>query len=72
MRTRRPVWEPDWTITDDGDLEHRNHYYIEKERLGENWLGHMREKTWVDMNTFVPAYIEACRRAGVKAVKVTY
>jgi hypothetical protein len=69
---RTPVWEPEWRITEDGDLEHINRYYIEKERLAENWLDHMREKKWNDMNKFVPAYLEACRRAGVKMVKVTY
>jgi hypothetical protein len=56
----------------EGWTEENNRYYIEKERLAENWLDHMREKKWNDMNKFVPAYLEACRRAGVKMVKVTY
>lgn len=72
-RNDPPAWEPDWKITKEGDLEHLNRYYIEAYRLGtENWLDHMREKNWVDMNKFIPAYIEACRRAGVKTVKIAY
>jgi len=73
LRNSRPKWEPEWRISDRGDIEHKkNGYYIEKERLAENWLEHMAEKKWVDMNTFVPAYAEACHRAGVKTVKIQY
>jgi len=63
----------DWTIGADGTMRHKkNGYLIEGFRLSENWLDHMSEKRWVDMNTFVPAYITACTRAGVTAVCVTY
>lgn len=72
LRNAKPKWEPDWTITEEGDIEHANGYYVEAERLGENWLEHLSKKKWVDMNTFIPAYIEACRRAGVKTVKIAY
>lgn len=64
---------PDWTVTATGTMKAtRYDYVIDSSRLGENWLEHMSEKRWVDMNTFVPAYIIACARAGVKIVEISY
>lgn len=64
----------DWEVSEEGDLYCDDaSYYIGAERLGtENWLCHMAGKKWVNFNTFIPAYIEACRRAGVKTVKIAY
>lgn len=63
----------DWTVESDGTMCHtRNGYTITADRLAENWLQHMAEKNWVDMNTFARAYIHACARAGVKSVNIGY
>ena len=57
---------------------HENGYEIGHDELGaeqdmgQNWLGHMAGKRWVDLNTFVPAYIEACRRAKIETVYIDY
>jgi len=61
-----------WTVDASGNMTSKNGYEIDATRLGENWLEHMVEKSWVDMNTFIPAYITACYRAGVKKVCITY
>ena len=63
----------DWYIDEEGYLCHKKYYYeIAPDRLSENWIAHMSHKRWVDMNTFIPAYIDACRLAGVEQVKITY
>ena len=74
LTERENPWEKEWAVSKDGDISHKgNEYVIASFRLGrENWLGHMAEKRWVDLNTFIPAYIEACRRAGVTLVKIGY
>lgn len=62
----------DWAISEDGDLLGLGYYLISSYRLNEgNWLLHLMGKVWFDANTFIPAYFEACRRAGLKSVKVT-
>lgn len=72
--TTEEKWVREWTVEPDGSMVHngRPFYEITGARLEENWLEHMSEKTWVDMNTFVPAYITACYRAGVKSVEIGY
>ena len=61
----------DWAISDDGDLLGLGYYLISSHRLKEgNWLLHLMGKKWFDANTFIPAYFEACRRAGLKTVTV--
>lgn len=73
--TRPEAYTVDWTVEDDGTMIYngRGRYVIEGYRLAdENWLDHMSQKSWVDMNTFVPAYLRACENAGVTTVKVTY
>ena len=64
----------DWEVSPSGDMYCADaSYHIAAERLGtENWLDHIAGKTWVNLNTFIPAYIEACRRAGIKTVKIQY
>lgn len=63
----------DWAVDQYGNMEHKKTgYCITHERLDENWLEHMSEKTWVNMNTFVRAYIRACYLANVKKVSITY
>ena len=66
----------EWTVTDEGDLVCKDrHYLIEKERLTEmgwniNWISHMAEKKWVNLNSFIPAYLLALKRAGVKTLTI--
>ena len=66
----------EWTVTDEGDLVCKDrHYLIEKERLTEmgwniNWISHMAEKNWVNLNSFTPAYLLALKRAGVKTLTI--
>lgn len=63
----------DWNVESDGTMSHKKYaYVIPAGRLGENWLEHMSEKCWVNMNTFVTAYIRACHLAGIKSVQVAY
>ena len=63
-----------WKVDRNGGISNeRAWYFIDPCRLGtENWIEHMSQKVWVDMNAFIPAYIEACRRAGVTNVKISY
>ena len=62
----------DWYVDGEGYLCHKGEYYeIDPGRLSENWIARMSHKRWVNMNTFIPAYIEACHRAGVEQVKIT-
>jgi hypothetical protein len=73
LSIQREIAESDWTVERDGTMVHKSTgYYIEATRLGENWLEHMAAKTWVNMKTFVKAYIRACYIAGVKTVRITY
>jgi hypothetical protein len=45
-------------------------YWIEKERLKEDWLEHMGGKGWVDVEAFIEAYLVACVAHGVKIPRV--
>ena len=56
----------------DGSLIFHNYYLIYAERLAEPfWILHLlSSKKWFDANTFIPAYFEACRRAGIKKVTI--
>lgn len=59
----------DWLLTESGDMWHVTDYFIEHERLDEDdWFIHLMGKTWFDANTFMPAYIEACRRNNIKEI----
>lgn len=69
----RDNWEEDWTVEQDGTMIHNGtpYYYIEPYSLTEeDWVLHMMEKNWVDLNTFFPAYFHACRLAGRNVVNV--
>ncbi len=59
----------DWFISANGDLMGWGCYLISAERLQESdWLIHLMTKRQFDANTFIPAYREACFRAGVQNV----
>ena len=73
------VWEKDWEISPVGDIKHKeNGYEIKNHELGacqewgQSWVVKMSYKDWVDLNTFIPAYIEACHRAGIETVYIDY
>jgi hypothetical protein len=53
----------DWVVTKQGDLDYNNgRYFISCERLKEkDWLSHMQEKGWIDLNDFIPAFWYACK-----------
>jgi len=59
----------DWIVSKTGDmLGHPSfEYLIQDDQLKyDYWMTHMVEKTWVNADTFVEAYIEALCRAGIK------
>lgn len=59
----------DWAVNEDGDLRGWGYYLISCDRLlEEDWLIHLIGKKQFDANTFIPAYIEACFRAGIQKV----
>lgn len=58
-----------WWITPKGDMCALGCYDIAAHRLKEpSWLLHLSEKRWFDANLFIPAWFEACRRAGITEV----
>lgn len=63
----------DWFLSPHGDMMcRRGGYEITADILDRgHWLWFLAEKRWFDANTFLPAYYEACRRAGIKEVKIT-
>lgn len=70
-----PSWQEyndDWFISEMGDLRNAwTDYEIAYSRLGEDdWLLHLTSRDWFDANTFLPAYMEACRRRGCKVVQM--
>lgn len=60
----------DWLLTRRGDMLNVVGYSISSDSLThEDWLLHLMAKRWFDANTFLPAYMEALRRAGVREMK---
>lgn len=60
---------PDWTIEEDGALVNkRMGYEISPDQLRDqdDWILHLMEKPWVNLNSFIPAYFLALRRLGIK------
>ena len=66
-------WQKDWTFSKTGDLTStKTGYCVTCDRLTEpDWILHMSEKTWVDMNTFVPAFFRALEVSGHRSVRIT-
>ena len=60
----------EWYLSPQGDMMNtRSGYTIEHDILKkDDWVLHLSEKRWFDANTFIPAYFEACRRAGLREV----
>lgn len=64
------VYNEDWYLSPQGDMCNKfSDYFIEADRLDEDdWFLHCMHKRWFDGNTFLPAYYEACKRAGIQEV----
>lgn len=63
---------PQWVVTDNGVYCIQHPYEIHANRLGEqDWISHMREKPWLDSDSFEEAFItgRALYEAGKLAVK---
>lgn len=62
----------DWYLNTEGCIHStRMPYMIGAEDLDfDDWFLHLMEKRWFDANTFLPAYMEACKRSGKQIVKV--
>ena len=64
-------YNSEWWLSEAGDMYGGYYSFINAERLNEqDWLLHLMGKKWFDANTFLPAYMEACRRAGLREVKI--
>jgi len=48
-----------WVVTDFGLECLYNYYPIQKERINEDWLSHLSDKNWVNMEEFEAAYLFA-------------
>lgn len=70
LLAKRAKWQEVWNVSKGGDLCNKeNGYLITSEQLAKkNWFLHLADKVWFDANTFIPAYFEACRRAGIKEI----
>lgn len=68
------MWQinKDWLVSRTGDLIGGMNfgYGIFDYQGGETWIPHMAEKKWVDLHTFIPAYIEALCRRGHKRYRL--
>lgn len=64
-------YNSEWWLSEAGDMYGGYYSFINADRLDEqDWLLHLMGKKWFDANTFLPAYMEACRRAGLREVKI--
>lgn len=65
-------YNEDWYVRTDGQmLDKRTGYVIPPDELDrEHWLIHLLDKRWFDATTFLPAYIEACRKAGLEVIHI--
>ena len=74
VKDATPAWATqfEWEISPEGDLCHKKmNYHIYSNQLHEkNWILQMMEKGWCNLNAFIPAYLEACRRAGIKELTI--
>ena len=59
-----------WVVTTNGDLTHSNpQYYIEGSRIDEDdWILQVMAKSWIDLNTFIPAFFQATKNVGLNKI----
>jgi hypothetical protein len=59
-----------WKLNTDGSISF-DYYSIAKNRLSEpDWIIHLMDKKWFDLNDFMPVYFEACVRAKIFKVEI--
>lgn len=61
-----------WKVYQNGDIDFDNgHYFIDGSRLqDEDWIYHLLEKNWVNMNDFLPAYFQALKNIDIELIQV--
>ena len=56
-----------WIAYKSGSLYHEDNLFIPEDKVLEDTLIiHMMTFDWIDFNTFIPAYLQACKNAGKK------
>lgn len=67
----------EWHVTESGDMIHTDYKYkIDGYRLvskiddNNEWILHMMDKKWVDMNDFIPAYFHALKNLDTQYVEI--
>lgn len=61
----------DWLLTKNGDMLNAiADYEILNDELQGNLFCRLMSKKWFDANTFLPAYFQACMRAGLEHVTI--
>ena len=58
---------PDWRVDSAGNVVYKDQtYIISRGRLTESdWIAHLSLKSWFNLKTFLPVYVDALDRAGV-------
>lgn len=60
-----------WKVYKDGTMVHDEFYEIGPDQLTQDdWILHLMEKTWIDLNTFIPAYLKALCNAKIGRVTI--
>lgn len=58
-----------WIAYASGSLYHEDNFFIPEAKVLEDTLIiHMMTFDWIDFNTFIPAYLQACKNAGKKKI----
>ena len=54
-----------WTVDENGNMTHKGYYHITARELDKrDLLLHLSSKSWIDWNSFLPAYFQALYNAG--------
>ena len=61
-----------WVVTSDSLETNDGRYVIEFNRLKENWITHLLNKSWCDMNSFLKAYRFALLKNNLPITKVNW
>lgn len=66
------LFDKDWLVEEDGSMYHRKQGYeiCAKDLKNDDWISHLLEKGWCDMNTFLPAYFYALSKVGVSDLSI--
>lgn len=66
------LFDKDWLVEEDGSMYHRKQDYeiCAIDLKNEDWISHLLEKEWCDMNTFIPAYFYALSKVGVSGLNI--